>query len=95
MTWRYQAVWRKQDGIPGGERVYSVCEVYFDDDGRLAHWTEDPAIAASGETWDELQHDLGKMYEDVWSWMPVSFAELRPGMTFERNPRSDKARRGK
>jgi len=80
MTWRYQAVWREEMG----ERYYSICEVYLDDDGRLECWTQDPAIAPGGEDWEELQRAIGRMHEACSTWEPVAFESLQAGMTFKR-----------
>lgn len=79
MTWRYQPVWREADG----ERVYSLCEVYFDEADRLKAWTESPAITPHGETQDELCDDLERMWIDARRWKPVAFEDLKVGMTFE------------
>jgi len=84
MTWRYQAVWREGTGVLAGERHYSICEVYLDDDGRLANWTENPAIAPGGESWEDLQRSVGRMYEECWNFEPVAVADLQAGMTFRR-----------
>jgi hypothetical protein len=77
--WRYQPVWQDE----GAERTYSIVEVFLDGD-RLQSWTQNPTIAPDGDTWDELQRDLGRMYEDCWNWQPVALAEMRVGMTFHR-----------
>jgi hypothetical protein len=82
MTWRYQTVWQGD----GAERTYSLIEVYMDG-GQLRLWTTIPMNAPGGNTWDELQRDIGRMYEDCWGWQPVAFAELRPGMVFRRRER--------
>jgi len=80
MTWRYQAVWREHDG----ERAYSICEIYLDDDGRLDNWTQNPAIAPGGDSCEELQRDIGRMSEACRNWEPVAFEALQAGMTFKR-----------
>jgi hypothetical protein len=78
-TWRYQPVFEEQDGI----RSYSLCEVYFDEDGTLSTWTQTPVMAPSGEELGELTDDLVFMIADSFSWEPVRFSELKVGMTFE------------
>jgi hypothetical protein len=83
VTWRYQTTWVEQKG----ERTYFICEVYLDESGRLASWVDNPEFGAKGDTWDDLQRDLGKMYEDCWNWQPVALAELRVGMIFQRRER--------
>jgi hypothetical protein len=83
MTWRYHPVWQEQHG----ERIFSLIEVFLDDSSRLACWTQNPTIAPGGDTWDELQRDIGRMYEDCWNWEPVAFAELHTGMVFRRRAR--------
>ena len=86
MTWRYQAVWHEK----GDSRFYTIYEVCVNDDGQLKIWTNQRPFSPGGESWDELQLDLGKMYEDCWNWQPIHITELRPGVTFQRNPRSEK-----
>ena len=86
MSWRYQAVWREDEG----ERFYSVAEVYFDEDGRLTAWTEDPLIAPGGESPGDLIWSVQAMATDCWNWKPVAFEALQVGMIFERNrPRDE------
>jgi len=80
MTWRYQPVWTEQNG----ERYFSLCEVYFDDDSKLRAWTENNLVAAGGESQDELRRDLVNMLVDSYRWHPVEFLKLEIGMTFER-----------
>ena len=79
--WRYQPVYTENGE---GDRGLSLCEVYFDDTGKLKAWTEDPAIAPGGHTWEELSKDLCQMLADTYKWKPVPFAALHVGMTFER-----------
>ena len=88
MTWRYQAVWHEHDDGRADEkdRAYSLCEVYLNEDGRLDSWTMNPAIAPGSDTWEGLQRDIGRMYEDCWNWEPVAVADLHAGMTFKRRP---------
>ena len=80
MTWRYQVVWTEE----GGERIYSVCEVYLDEDGRLDSWTTDPVMRPIGEDRDDLEWTLVAMLADTGEWAPVNFASLKVGMVFER-----------
>jgi hypothetical protein len=78
--WRYQAVYI-EDG--NKKHSYSICEVYFDDNGKLETWTASKAIAAFGESVEELTNDLHYMLDDVQSWKPVPFDSLKVGMEFE------------
>jgi len=80
MNWRYQPVYR--DDAAG--RAVTLCECYFNRDGRLHSWTERPAIEPVGETTAELQRDLIQMLADAYKWEPVAFDSLRVGMKFER-----------
>lgn len=80
MSWRYQPVWKDYEDGP----VYSLCEVYFEDDGTLRAWTEEPAMTPQGNDLRDLQGDLAHMLCDAWKWQPVKFDELKVGMTFER-----------
>lgn len=76
MTWHYLCVFREQQG----EREYSFCEVYLDDDGLVDKWTESCAIAPSGFTPAELRIDLEHMLSDLQRWEPVEFSTLKRGM---------------
>ncbi len=87
MTWRYQVVWTEE----GGERIYSVCEVYLDEDGRLDSWTTDPVMRPIGEDRDDLEWTLVAMLADTGEWAPVNFASLKVGMVFERCPEASGA----
>lgn len=78
--WRYQPVYRDD---PGGRSI-TLCECYFDADGRLEAWTEDPAMHPQGETTEELSRDIARMLADAYKWVPVAFDDLHVGMTFER-----------
>lgn len=79
--WRYQPVWAEHNG----EKVYSLCEVYFDGDGRLEHWTESPAMLPQGiGDVQELRGDLTRMLMDAYKWEAVEFKTLAPGMSFRR-----------
>lgn len=79
--WRYQPVYTENGE---GDCGITLCEVYFYEDGTLKAWTEDPAIAPGGETWEELSKDLCRMLADTYKWRTVAFNSLRVGMTFER-----------
>lgn len=76
MTWHYLSVFSEQEG----EREYSFCEVYLDDDGLVDTWTESRAIAPSGATPTELRDDLEHMLSDLRRWEPVEFSALKRGM---------------
>lgn len=80
MSWRYQPVFTEQDG----ERSYSLCEVYFDEAGKLETWTENEAIAPGGSTVEDLTGDIAHMMADAYSWKPVRFSDLKPGFVFEK-----------
>jgi hypothetical protein len=71
-TWRYQPVFEEQDGI----RSYFLCEVYFDEDGTLSTWTQNPVMAPSGEEIGELTDDLVFTIADSFSWEPVRFFRI-------------------
>ena|SRR3990167_10757470 len=81
MPWRYQPVIVTESD---GDESCGICELYFDDSGDLTRWTANPFIYPAGETIQGLTSDLIRMLMDAYSWVPVRFAELRPGMTFER-----------
>jgi len=81
MSWRYQPVWVDH----GEERVFSLCEVYIDKDGRLEGWTEKPVMEAIGiDDAQDLRDCLAQMLADSYRWKPVAFSSLKVGMTFER-----------
>ena len=87
--WRYQAVYSESSNEMGETYCsFTICEIYLDKDGRLTAWTENPSIAASGETPDELTRDLQLMLNDTTKWKPVLFESLQVGMVFERNTKS-------
>jgi hypothetical protein len=79
--WRYQPVYVENGD---GDRGLTLCEVYFDEDGKLKAWTEDPAMSPGGETVEELYRDITRMLADAYKWQPVVFGALRVGMTFDR-----------
>lgn len=81
MGWRYQPVWVDHQG----EKVHSLCEVYFDKAGKLERWTESPAMIPQGAAdVQELRNDLTHMLVDSYKWKPVDFTKMKVGMTFER-----------
>ena len=80
MPWRYQPVIETDNQ---GDQV-SLCEVYFDDQGKLENWTEHAGMTPCGETIDELTASLIQMLTDAMAWVPVNFSDLRVGMTFEK-----------
>ena len=83
MTWRYQAVYIENHN---GNKEYSICEVYLDDDGKLDSWTESHRIHPFGsETLNELINDLQRMMDDANRWKPVPTNKLQVGMTFEQS----------
>ena len=82
--WRYQAVYVERDDET---REYSLCEVYFDEDGKLEGWTEKSSIAPYGTSPDELVGDIKIMLEDAVKWKAVPFDSLCTGMTFTENER--------
>lgn len=77
--WRYQPVFV----LYGDEMVFSLCEVYFDADGGLEGWTEEPAMIPQGTTMEELSNDLAMMMGDLFKWKPVAHSALKVGMRFE------------
>jgi len=81
VSWRYQAVYSENaDGV----RSYSICEVYFDDDGKLTAWTESMEISPYGSSLEELVGDLDMMREDIKNWESVPVGGLEVGMGFVR-----------
>lgn len=79
MSWRYQAVWRDIQG----ERVFSVCELHFDDADRLDGWTESAEMWPGGGSFEELSRDLIAMYVDCARWAPIDFTTLAVGAHFD------------
>ena len=78
--WRYQPVWIEENG----ERMYTLCEVHFNDADELETWTENSAMFPAGSSIAELSNDLVLMLTDAWRWEPVAFTDLREGMKFSR-----------
>jgi hypothetical protein len=70
-----------------GSQIYN--SLFFDDNGRLEHWTESPEIAGGGESVGDLIWCLRAMITDCWTWKPVAFEALKDGMTFEKNQPGD------
>lgn len=79
-SWRYQPVIRTVDA---GTAI-TLCECYFDADGKLEAWTENPAIQPQGETIEELFADILYMMADAYCWVAVPFDSLQVGMTFQQ-----------
>lgn len=83
MKWRFQPVWLDE---PTG-KVFVLCEVYFDDDGTLSHWTdlnhESSQQPPVGNDIADLTGELTRMLVDAYCWIPVAYSSLRVGMTFE------------
>lgn len=81
MSWRYQPVWVDD----GDQRIFSLCEVFLDADGKLRSWSEAQEIAPMGASViEDLIESLKLMLADAGKWEPVEFAELAVGMTFKR-----------
>ena len=55
--WNYRMT---RETLEGGEHLYSIREVYYDEDGKPNGWTKDP-IAASGESAIEAFDELSRM----------------------------------
>jgi len=88
MTWRYQPVWIED---PDGSTVFGLCEVYFDDAGKLSAWTEEYAMAPGGDTLDDMRGEISQMFADAYKWRPVRFVDIHVGMTFDRAITQDEA----
>jgi len=58
MKWNYRIIRRTF----GSNELYQVHEVYYDDDGCIKSWTENPIIPA-GETPEELKEDFFKQLQ--------------------------------
>lgn len=78
MSWRYQPVIIGE----GEDAVVVLCEVYFDKNGKLEMWTQEPRMSPQGSDVLELSGDLMRMYVDTLSWFPEPFDNLHIGMTF-------------
>jgi hypothetical protein len=90
MSWNYRVIrdLAKVHSDEGSEEqaVYSIREVYYDDDGGVKGWTEEPCDPF-GESWLELSGDHAMMGRalalpvvDVTSGQPVE----RPIEVFEK-----------
>ena len=55
MKWNYRIIRRTF----GSNELYQIHEVYYDDDGCIKSWTENPIIP-TGETPEELEQDFSK-----------------------------------
>lgn len=85
MSWRYQPVYVDHTIGDITQRAFSLCEVYFDKNGKLESWTERPAMTPAGvDDVQDLRGDLVHMLSDSYKWKPVAFSDLKAGMTFER-----------
>ena len=80
MNWRYQPVYKSD---AAGSAV-TLCECYFNKEGKIRRWTESAAMEPLGATIEELQQDLIRMLVDSYKWEPVAFDSLHVGMTFQR-----------
>lgn len=78
-SWRYQPVYTEDES----GRSYGMCEVHFDDSGRLDGWTESASISPGGEDMEALTSDIVRMLTDAYSWKPVRHADIHIGMAFE------------
>jgi hypothetical protein len=85
MSWRYQPVYREEHWGDLSARVITLCECYFDADGKLMHWTVNPAMHPQGETTKELIDNLMQMLDDANAWEPVEFDKMYVGMEFKSN----------
>lgn len=67
MSWNYRVVdWG--DGV-------DIREVYYDDDGKITHWTANPR-ELTGETVDDIEEDLRLILKDLRRFPPIPEAEL-------------------
>jgi len=63
--WNYRfCVETVPDGLGGTEDVWTVREVYYDDDGKANGVTAEP-IHAQSDTWAGLVDELGRMDEGI------------------------------
>lgn len=81
MPWRYQPVYTED---ADGERVYSLCELYFDDAGNFTKWTANDAVPPGGDDFESLTADLTRMLVDAYSWVPVRFDAIQVGFVFQK-----------
>lgn len=63
MSWNYRVVRESVPvlGTSESEDVFTIREIYYDDDGRPELWSSD-ACHPQGETFNELCDDLGFMF---------------------------------
>lgn len=62
LSWNYRVV-REVCPVPGSEEtenIFTVREVFYDDDGKPELWSAEPC-SPQGQTHDELRTDLGYM----------------------------------
>ena len=52
-SWNYRVI----RSVEGGEPVYKIHEVYYDDNGHIEAWTEEPVLPY-GEDLHELREDI-------------------------------------
>jgi hypothetical protein len=82
MSWHYLPVWTR----PAQDRVLRLIEVYFDDDGCLNSWTDNPIDhpqCPQGNSVPDMIGDLANMLRDAARWKPVTVEDLKVGMTFD------------
>lgn len=85
MSWNYRIV-KTREGPAGQEQdIYTIREVYYDEDGEIKGWTENPCHPF-GETWMECADDhaimgraIGMPIVDVTGDKPVEVSPLRKG----------------
>jgi hypothetical protein len=82
--WHYQPVYVESTHEGETVRVYSLCEVYLDSDGRLESWTDSQIDPIGNDTVTDLQGTLAFMLADTHRWAPVAHNALKRGMCFER-----------
>ena len=82
MTWHYLPVYKLDEET--GDRIFSLCEVYLDDRGRLEHWTVKPDIAPIGDSHYDLVGTCLMMARDAHQYRACRFDLLRVGMKFTR-----------
>jgi len=72
--WNYRVIKRLE--TPGDESCYQVHEVYYDSDGNIEMWIDDP-VEPSGESLEELREDLKHFSEALQK--PVLVESHRDG----------------
>ena len=80
--WRYQPVITGTHGEP--DQTLSLCEVYLDEDGKLASWAKALDCAPFGDNIAELLSDIRRMKADAKQWKPVHASELKVGLAFQK-----------